>query len=356
MRTFPQLTNQQKMKLIYRILPVIFLLFSCGSISEIQKTKTKDFDYTLAFGSCNRQDEPQPLWEAILKNKPEVFIWGGDNIYADTDNMEEMRKMYKKQKNNPGYRQLLKQAEVYGTWDDHDYGINDGGKNWEHKDESQELLLDFLEAPEDDPRRSREGVYHSSIVNAKKGTIKLIVLDTRYFRDELKFDTEGNKRYDARDEGTILGKKQWAWLWEELKNDEADFTLIISSIQVLSEEHGFESWGNFPEERQKLLDLITASVAKNVILLSGDRHISEFSVWNSEDLNYPLVDFTSSGLTHSYDGFSGEPNQFRKGKVVKDLSFGLLKFDFDRKEVWMEMRGRNNRLQQKINLNYALKN
>lgn len=40
-------------------------------------------EFRLLFGSCNKQDRPQPLWP-VLKNRPsDVFIWLGDNIYAD---------------------------------------------------------------------------------------------------------------------------------------------------------------------------------------------------------------------------------------------------------------------------------
>jgi len=61
-------------------------------------------------------------------------------------------------------------------------------------------------------------------------------------------------------------------------------------------------------------------------------------------LSYPLIDFTSSGMTHSYTSFKSEPNKFRIGNVVSDKSFGLLKFNFNKKEVQLEMRGDNNTL------------
>lgn len=38
----------------------------------------------LAFGSCAKQDQPQPVWDAIVAGRPEVFLFLGDNIYGDT--------------------------------------------------------------------------------------------------------------------------------------------------------------------------------------------------------------------------------------------------------------------------------
>ena len=59
----------------------------------------------------------------------------------------------------------------------------------------------------------------------------------------------------------------------------------------------------------------------------------------TEGLKYPLIDFTSSGLTHAYSKFSGEPNPFRVGEVVSTESFGILEFDFKKHEVVFKMLG-----------------
>ena len=126
----------------------------------------------------------------------------------------------------------------------------------------------------------------------------------------------------------------------------------MSSIQVLSDQHGFETWGNFPHESDRLKQLIVDSKANNVILLSGDRHISEFSKEDIQGLNYPLIDFTSSGLTHVYSDFNGEYNPHRLGKVIPKLSFGLLEFNFTSKEVTMKMVGNRSEIYQQITEHY----
>src|SRR5690606_31116833 len=149
----------------------------------------------------------------------------------------------------------------------------------------------------------------SEVFETDKGSIKVIVLDTRYFRTELTKSTENNRRYQPNEfgNGTILGEMQWQWLKDELNNSNSDFNVIVSSIQVLSSEHQFEKWANFPHETERLFKLIASSGAKGTFIISGDRHISEFSKTQIDGMNSPLVDFTSSGLTHVYSGFSGEP-------------------------------------------------
>ena len=72
----------------------------------------------------------------------------------------------------------------------------------------------------------------------------------------------------------------------------------------------------------------------------------------NEQLNYPLVDFTSSGLTHAYDKFSGEENPYRIGEVVFAKSFGLLQFDFENHQVNMSIRGDGNKVLQSYQQSY----
>ena len=329
------------------------ILFLIGCKSSNLK-QTKSYDYTIAFGSCNKQNSDNVLWTEIIKHQPSVWIWGGDNVYADTRDMKQLKADYDTQLSNPDYRKLVNSTRILGTWDDHDYGLNDGGVEFDMKAPSQDLFLDFLGVSKSDKRRKRKGVYHSEIVSTEKGDIKIIVLDTRYFRTALVPETTSKKRYKPNTDksASVLGTAQWQWLNDELTNSEADFNLIVSSIQFVSDAHGFETWGNFPFEVEKLNQLIVASKAKGVLLLSGDRHISEFSKLDITDLNYPLIDFTSSGLTHAYSSFSGEPNDNRVGKVISEVSFGLLQFDFKTHTIHMEMRGKNDVKLQELTQQY----
>ena len=338
--------------------PLLFLILSLVSCKSSQfpsgSTAAREGDFRIAFGSCNKTDMENPFWDDILGLEPDLWIWGGDNIYADTGDMDTLRAMYGAQKQVPGYRQLLEAIPVIGTWDDHDYGLNDGGADFPARAASQQAFLDFMGVPGDSPRRGREGIYTSHEYSTAGGSLKVIVLDTRYFRTPLRKDPGGAKRYipNEEGEGTILGEAQWAWLEKELRDSAADFNILVSSIQVLSGEHGFETWGNFPHEVQRLLRTIASSGARGVFILSGDRHISEFSRLDPGILPYPLVDFTSSGLTHAYRGFKGETNAYRVGEVVPVESFGQVVLDFRSKTATFQMRGDGGRVQQEFSQKY----
>ena len=329
----------------------IFSVTSCQNYS-VKNTKqpkeTPPFksDFILAFGSGNNQRKNNPFWEEIADKKPNIWVWEGDAIYSDTEDMTILSKNYAIQKNKPDYQKFNKKIPIIGTWDDHEYGVNDGGAEYPKKKESQQLFLDFLDVPKNDIRRTQEGVYYSQNYKVQGHQIKIILLDTRYFRSPLTKDTHSGKRYKANKygEGTMLGATQWQWLKNELEHSTADFNVIMSSIQYLSGEHGFEAWATMPHEMDKLEKIIVNSNAKGVFILSGDRHISEISRKNIGDRFYPLYDFTSSGLTHSYSKFSGEPNQYRITPVIFQKSYGIVRFDLIQKRVQFEMWGTGNQL------------
>ena len=333
----------------FGLLFIFILLTNCSRFTDDNRTFLQAKNtMVIAFGSCNNQMLENPFWQQLTAQKPDVWLWGGDIIYSDTENMDVLQKNYELQAQKKDYQDFIASTQVMATWDDHDYGMNDGGNEYVKKVASQQVFLDFLEAPKNDIRRQREGVYYSRIFQTGKHLVKIIMLDTRYFRTALTPDPTGKKRYIPQTDtsGTILGNAQWKWLEHELNHHTADFTLILSSIQILSSLHGFESWGNMPHEVEKLKNLIAHSKTKRVILLSGDRHISEISLAKIGKDSIPLIDFTSSGLTHSYTGYSGEENPYRVGEVVFQKSYGLIRLHFDTHSAQLEMWGENNQLLQ----------
>ena len=321
---------------------VAISVVSCTAQQNVLKA-TDNQEVVIAFGSCDNQRLPNDLWDDIANQNPVVWIWGGDNVYCDTNDMTELAKCYDSKLQDPKYKNFKEKINITGTWDDHDYARNDGGEEFEHKKASQQLFLDFMNVPKNDARRKQEGVYNDLIIKTAAGkSIQILNLDTRYFRSALTPNPSAKKRYMPQETGTILGEAQWQWLEKKLMNSKSDFNIIVSSIQVLSDRHGFESWGNMPNEVKKLESLIARSKAKGVIIVSGDRHIAEFSKKSLPGLTYPLVDFTSSGLTHVYEAFKSEDNPYRIGNVINKKNFGILRINMMEKKVSFEIRGDGN--------------
>lgn len=300
----------------------------------------------VAFGSCNHEGDEQPMWSAISRQNPDLWIWLGDNIYADTENMAAMDSMYAVQRRNPGYRAFASTTPVIGTWDDHDYGANDAGRTYPKRDSSQHLFLDFMDVPDDHPRRMRRGVYSAHTYGPPGRRVKIILLDTRYHRDPLQPDTTTEQRYRPNSTGDILGAAQWRWLEDQLRTSDAQVHLIGTSIQAVPQDHPWEKWANFPAARARLFRTLRQYNTPGVVLISGDRHIAELSR-HDDALAYPLYEMTASGLTHSYDSFKGEPNRHRVGDPFTRLNYGLISIDWaaDPAVLHLSVRDRDNTVQ-----------
>ena len=313
---------------------VIGFLFLIQVTSSLGQNKKLD---RIAFGSCNRQDAPQPLWKPILADHPDLWVWMGDNIYGDSPIMDTLRAKYGRQNAQVEYQLLKASTPIIGIWDDHDYGINDGGKNYAQKKASRDLMFDFLSVPLDASERKREGGYAAYTYGEGNQQVKVILLDGRYFRDTLE---RIDRIYQINPTGQILGDAQWKWLENELKTSTARVNFIVSGIQILPTEHAYEKWANFPQEREKLLNLLSNSGVQNPILLSGDRHIAE--IMKLVDSRFPkgIYEVTSSGLTHTWSGIAEEKNSLRISELIAKLNYGLASFDWNLNQLTLEIKGK----------------
>ena len=268
----------------------------------------------IGLGSCLDQDYPQPIWQSIKKEDLNHFIFLGDNVYGDTrrGSLRKMKSAYDKQKKV--LPDFLNDISIFSIWDDHDFGINDGGADYRFKRRAQELYLDFWEITKDDDRSNREGIYFSKneIFFGKK--FKFIFLDTRFFRSKLK-GKKSNYIENIESDATILGNAQWTWLENELKSD-FDFLFIFSSIQIIAKDHRFEKWSNFPNERAKLFELLDQFNDKT-ILFSGDRHRAGIYRKNG------IIELTSSSMNKPGSSFS-ETDSYLIGKTYPQENYGVL--------------------------------
>jgi len=283
------------------------LLISSANIIYAESIK-------IGLGSCLDQDYPQPIWQSIKKEDLNYFIFLGDNVYGDTryGSLRKMKSAYDKQKKV--LPDFLNDISIFSIWDDHDFGINDGGADYRFKRRAQELYLDFWEITKDDDRSNREGIYFSKNEIFFDKKFKFIFLDTRFFRSKLK-GKKSNYIENIEPDATILGNAQWAWLENELKSD-FDFLFVFSSIQIIAKDHRFEKWSNFPNERAKLFELLEQFNDKT-ILFSGDRHRAGIYRKNG------IIEVTSSSMNKPGSSFS-ETDSYLIGKTYPQENYGVL--------------------------------
>ena len=288
----------------------------------------------LGFGSCLHQDRSMAILKTIEKKELDLFMFIGDNVYGDQKDgeLDKLIRTYKQQYNN--LENFLKNVSTEFIWDDHDFGLNDGGSDYRYKDRAKELFLETWKIPSQDPRRLRDGLYFDKMIEKNGLKVHLIFLDNRTFKSEWKltdeFNKEGKERYvkDFDPDKTLLGKKQWQWLKDKL-NEDSNIKIILSSLQILSLGHGWESWDKLPLERERLFNLIDESDVSNLFILSGDRHRGGFYRFKTDD-NNDIYEFTSSSLNLPIPFNTEEKGPLRIGSTYRKANFGVVRIFEDR--------------------------
>lgn len=303
----------------------------------------------IAVGSCSEETEPLPILAAVAETKPDLFLYIGDNVYGDARPTEpefadptlpKLRQAYADLNLNAHFAAFNMAAPMLATWNDHDFGLNDGGADFAGRDQAERIFETYwgpAAVGTDHP-----GVYGARTFGPPGRRVQIIMLDTRFFRSPLKTgepDGTGRRPYVAQTDpaATMLGEDQWRWLAAELKKP-AEVRLLVSSIQVLSENHPFEAWATMPNERLRLYETIRASGAKGVVLLSGDRHVG--AMYRKAGLiAYPLSEMAASSLNLSVVKDDSEWSPAQVGRVYTPVNFGLVEIDWAGRKLSLSVRG-----------------
>jgi len=213
---------------------------------------------------------------------------------------------------------------------------------YELKEKSQQEFLKFIEEPPESPRWKREGIFQAIDLGPVGKQVKIILLDTRYFRTPEELGLSG---------GDILGNYQWLWLKLILENSKSQFHIIVSGTQVLPTDKPIvEKWTNYPYAYNKLVNLLAEIRPPGVIFLSGDVHHAEILKKDCIGVGYPVWEVTSSGLTHSCGDSLGPLCAFILEKVMNsDLrvsyfeykNFGTMEFNWEKNPPVVTLQIRN---------------
>ncbi|MFN3863261.1 MAG: alkaline phosphatase D family protein [Erythrobacter sp.] len=305
----------------------------------------------IAFGSCNHQSAPQHMWAQIAAQSPQLFLMIGDNVYGDNAwdgdaGLESLRSAYALQASHPEFAQFRAKIPMMATWDDHDFGLNDAGASFPMRRWGEQLFETFWGVS--DTVRGRDGVYDSTITGPEGRRVQVILLDTRFFRSDLKRAEWSKERPplggyvpDDNPAKTVLGAEQWAWLKAELAKP-ADLRIVVSSTQVITQAHQFEGWTNFPVERARLLDALSQREASGLVLLSGDRHAG--GIYKVEHRGETMWELTSSSLNLAFGNDNDkstarEPDAARVTKFFSEENYGLIDIDWKTKRITMTLKG-----------------
>ena len=323
------------------------LEFSTPANWRFRENGHAPFDFTVGFGSCAYINEREGgydrlnsspygadyrIFESIYETDPDVFIWLGDNVYyrePDWTSRTGMIHRWTHDRSTPHLAAMLATIPQYAIWDDHDYGPNDIGREFWHKDLATEIFTLF----HGNPTAGLPGL-PGIFTYFAWGDVNFYLLDNRTYRTTRELDPNpfGYNRQQ-------LGREQIDWLielmnynrYQSVSSYPSTFHVVAIGNQVLS-PYDKDGMRQYPEEWAYLFDRLSAEELHNVLFISGDVHFSEVSKMSLGDIDFWEV--TSSPMTAGpWPGSAAEANPFRidvipgEGDRIGQRNFATLSFE-----------------------------
>jgi hypothetical protein len=235
----------------------------------------------VAFVSC-ANGSSESVWQRIGELDVDRLVLLGDTPYVDTANLGLARSKHRDFLRNPGLAALIKSIPTVATWDDHDFGANNGnGLSFEGKAATRQAFVEYRAHAR--YGTGTEGVFH----RLDLGNLEIFLLDPRWFSQ-----TAGSPADPSQP--TCLGAEQWQWLRNALIQSRAPFKALAMG-QIWQDKKNGENDDMFTyhHERDALLDFIRDQQIPGVILMGGDIHLSRHLV-HPRRLDYDLHDFITS--------------------------------------------------------------
>jgi alkaline phosphatase D len=323
---------------------------SGGEVSQIGRTRTAPADGApvdrLRFAVCGCNHYETGYFTAFRRIADEQFDFvfhTGDYIYEgradggrsaavvrqhqgqEIYTLVDYRNRYAQYKMDPDLRAAHASAPFIVTWDDHEVDNDYAGDIDENDTPSEVFLL----------RRAAayQAYYETMPVRASTlpagpharlhrrmrfgSLLDLSVLDTRQYRSNQACNgTSATGCAAALDPSrTILGAEQERWLFEQLANARATWTVLGQQVPTFARnlvkfnpqgQFSMDKWDGYVASRQRLYERLRDTKAANPILLSGDVHV-HYGADLRIDFENPKsatvgVEFTNTSVSSGGDG------------------------------------------------------
>lgn len=246
------------------------------------------------------QEVIDPMWARLKTENPQLIILNGDVVYVDSFEFVERGKATKYdlwQRYVDSFQRIplyhwTELKPILATWDDHDYGTNDGDRTFISKDDSRLLFKAFFAG------RDLPGVWESGPTGVSSRFEgfgqRFYLMDDRILRQPKKDKHPENFGH--------WGQAQHKWLLDSLKKDNRP-AWVFNGNQMfngksLDFKEAFEQ--DHPEHFRRFIEDLK-NVHAPVAFASGDIHFSEVMKIPKERLGYETYELTSSSM-HSYTG------------------------------------------------------
>ena len=315
----------------------LFVKDSKGRILDHRLFRVLDTSHSrpkVAVVSCiddKYRGEQKKIWNSLIRQKPDIILMIGDNVYADKQlgrmgpaHPGDIWRRYLETRNTLEIFRSQRLIPILAVWDDHDYGWNNGNKNYKYKEKSKEIFEAFYaQKQKTETHHFEQGPGVSSVFKAFD--LQLILLDNRSFRDE-----EGK--------GSHWGLEQEKWLMKHL-NTKGHFSgnVIINGDQFFGGYHPFESFeGHRKRHFTQMMKKIFQSKFPS-LFISGDRHLFELMEIPKREFGYKTYEITSSGIHAKMfpSSWGRWPNPRQVKGIAGIHNYTLIQFNTEKREKGM---------------------
>jgi alkaline phosphatase D len=240
--------------------------------------------------ACRDREAGYAVFDTIAAMSPAFFIGLGDLIYADDPCKPVGRygnaqipgpaapattrpmfwEYWKYNRADAAQQRLLAAVPIYPVWDDHEV-TNDAGPYSQALRPALQAFFDYqpLLPPAETPTRMFRTVRWGKL-------LEVFILDLRQYRD-------ANRARDSTEKPkSMLGADQRRWFLERLRQSDATWKIIVSSVPLSiptgSAEMGHDGWtgygtgDGFENERRSLLEAMSHTEPRNYVWITTDVH------------------------------------------------------------------------------------
>lgn len=232
--------------------------------------------FRIAFGSCGDFRAPdQSAYDAIMRERPLLFINMGDLHYSDTNSTvaDDYRVNYDSVLGHPVQGALYRSVPMAYMWDDHDYCGDNADTTAIGRDTARAVY--------------KERVPHYPIASAGGALAQAFTVGrVRFLMTDLRSASVAASQKESPWK-TKLGTSQKAWFKQELINArDSGFPLIVwicPDPWIAPAQVGDDSWGGYATERTEIANFIRDNRITNLVMLSGDMHGLAFDDGTNSD-------------------------------------------------------------------------
>ncbi len=299
--------------------------------------RTEPPDFSVITGSCNFENEEAhdragtpygggyEIFDTIAQQEADMMLWLGDNwYYREVDFDAEQNMIYRasKDKSRDFLQPIFHKFANYAIWDDHDFGPDNSGGYFIHKQKSLDIFSKIWANPSYGmPETS--GIF----TKVRYSDVDFFLLDDRYHRS--------NENLPDGPDKHMYGPEQLLWLKNQLVASKQSFKIIVGGNQMLNDYHKWEGWDKYRHERDAFISWLDEAKIEGLIFLSGDKHHTEMLKIPRQNA-YPLYELTCSPFTagtHArYEETERKKPTLIDETLVFERNFCKLTFDGPRKD------------------------